>query len=510
MRASARPLSSVAPIAVVAILAAAPRAAAQAPLVLEQDGGAIGANVTFTLQGDPSRDYLIWFDVVEYDTPFPTGIVTNVGFGNLGFSFAAPGFMGRTNASGKASAVAQLPNDPALESAVFSLQAVYLDLDQVSNRTRLTPSFAGSFRATLDDPDLPILSGLAAPQSDGTVLLVDTTLPLIHRYTPATEEFDLVNLNCALGLLATATTLDDGRILVSGGIDPATGQPQTRAILLDPATGATTDLDLLTPRAGHSAAMTSKGELLLSGGFTNLDFTDLTLLFGGITNTTELFDPVTETFRAGPSMLESKALHSSTTTQDGKVLVAGGLTLIPFVNVPFVSITGYVFDPRFDTFGLPLLMNEGRLLHGAALLDDKRILLAGGINIDFSVFLTTGNLADLILTALDTGDVWKSSIFGGTFTQATGMQLGRALPAVTALPGGEALVAGGFDLYVTGTDFTQWVFAPQSTADLFQPTKFVATGDMVEVRIAPIQVALPDGTILLVGGGALGAETYQR
>jgi hypothetical protein len=488
-----------------------PQAIAQTPLTLSQHGGALGEDATFTIQGEPARDYILWFDLVEYDTTLPTGVVTNVGFGQVGYSFMLPGFVGRTNASGAAVATIGVPNDPALAGLVFSLQTLYLDhLDEASNFTRFTPSASESFRPTLDDPDLPILSGLASPQADGTVLLVDTTLPLIHRYTPSLEQFDVVDLNCALGLLATATTLDDGRILVSGGIDPAIGQPQTRAILLDPATGTTTELDMGTPRAGHSAAMTSKGELLISGGFTNLDFTDITALFSGISNTSELFDPVSETFRGGPDLLESKALHSSTTTEDGKVLVAGGLTLIPFVDIPFVSVTAYVYDPKFDIFGLPLLLNEGRLLHGAALLDDKRILLAGGINIDFSVFLSTGNLADLILTALDTGDVWKKNIFGGSFTKATGMQFGRALPAVTALPNGEALVAGGFDLYVTGTDWTQWVFAPQSTADLFVPTKFQATGGMNEVRIAPISVVLSDGSILLVGGAALGAEIYQR
>lgn len=496
--------------ALAAISLAAPSASAQTPLSLAQTGGALGGNATFTITGQASRDYLLWCDFEEYDTPLKTGVVTNVGFGMIDLSFALPGFVGRTDLAGRASATAQVPNDPALALETISLQVIYTDfLDEVSNRSRLTPSASGTFRDTLDDPVLPLLSGLASPQADGTLLLVDTTLPFIHRYTPSLEEFDLVNINCALGVLSTFTTLPDGRIFMSGGLDLATGQPQTKCILLDPATGKCTNLDMGTARAGHAAAVTSKGELLLSGGFTNLDFTDITALFAGITNSCELFDPVTETFHSAASMLESKALHSATTTVDGKVLVAGGLTLIPFVNLPFVSQTAYVYNSKNDTFGLPLVMNESRLLHGAALLDDDRILLAGGMNVDFTTFLSTGDLADLVLTAMDTGDLWKTNFFGGKFTAATGMQAGRALPAVTALPGAKALVAGGFDLSITGTDWTQWVFAPQATADLMAKSAFSATGSMSRARIAPIALLLSDGTVLLVGGAADGAEIYQ-
>lgn len=498
-------------VAAAAFLAIAPAASlAQSPLSLSQVGGALGQNATFSLHGEPSRDYLIWFDLEEYDTKLGSGVVTNVGFGLLDLAFALPGFLGRTDGAGAAVATALLPNDPALAVETISLQAIYVDrFDEVSNLSRLTPAAAGSFRDTLAAPLLPLLSGLASPQADGSVLLVDTTLPLIHRYVPSLEEFEVVNVNGALGLLSTFTTLPDGRILMSGGIDVATGQPQTRCLLLDPATGSVTELDLGTPRAGHAAAIDANGELLISGGFTNLDFTDLTTLFAGITATTELFDPVTATFRAGPTMLESKALHSATTTSDGKVLVAGGLTLLPFVNVPFVSQTAAAFNAKSGTFGLPLLMNEGRLLHGAALLDDGRILVAGGMTVDFTTFLSTGNYADLGITALDNGELWKSNFLGGKFTATPGLQVGRALPSVTALPGAKALVAGGFDLSITGADPTLWLFAPQATADLMAASAFAATGSMAQARIAPIALLLADGSVLLVGGGAAGAEIYQ-
>jgi hypothetical protein len=482
----------------------------QSSLTLQQSGGGLGESVTFTLNGGANRPYLLWCDPIERDRELAPGVWAHVGFDLLDVSFHVPGFIGRLDASGTRAISATIPNDPALAGLSISFQSVYIDrFDAASNFTRLTPQAAGTFQPTLHDPLLPIVTGLASPAADGTVTILDTTLPLVYRYTPALEQFDVVDVSCALGLLSTFTALPDGRFLVTGGIDPTTGQTHAHALLFDPATNQCTSIDMASPRAGHAAALDANGEVLISGGFTNLDLTDLTSLFGGISNTTELFDPVTATFRAGAQLLEPKAFHSATTTSDGRVLVAGGLTLVPFVNVPFVSTTGYLYDPKRDSFGFPLFFTDGRILHGAALLDDKEILLTGGVNLDFTTFLQTGNLADLVLQSLTTGEVWKDGFLGGSFKHATGMQKGRALPGVAALPNATALVAGGFDVHVTGSDITQWTFEAERTADLYASLSFSATGDMGQARIAPVITRLGDGTVLVAGGFALGAEIWQ-
>jgi hypothetical protein len=482
----------------------------QSSLALQQSGGGIGETVSFTLTGDANRPYLLWCDPVERDRELAPGVFAHVGFDLLDVSFHVPGFIGRLDGNGARTVTADLPDDPALAGVCISFQAVYIDrFDATSNFSRLTPQAAGTFQPTLHDPLLPIVTGLAAPAADGTVTILDTTLPLVYRYTPSLEQFDVVDVSCALGLLATFTALPDGRFLVTGGIDPSTGQPHAHALLFDPATDQCTAIDMATPRAGHAAAVDANGEVVVSGGFTNLDLTDVTALFAGISNTTEIFDPVTATFRAGANLLEAKALHSATATSDGRVLVAGGLTLIPFVNVPFVSTTAYLYDPKHDSFGLPIFFTDGRILHGAALLDDKEILLTGGVNLDFTTFLQTGNLADLVLQSLTTGEVWKDGFLGGSFKHATGMQKGRALPGVAALPNAAALVAGGFDVHVTGSDITQWTFEAERSADVYAALAFSATGDMGEARIAPVITRLADGTVLVAGGFALGAEIWQ-
>lgn len=493
-----------------ALVLSAAAASGQSSLTLRQSGGGLGETATFTLQGDANRPYLLWCDTREIDFWFAPGVETHVGFDMLDLSFHVPGFIGRLDASGSRALTYGVPNDPTLAGLEVSFQALYIDrFDAASNFTRFTPQTAGTFAPTLHDPLLPIVTGLASPNADGTVTILDTTLPLVYRYTPSLEQFDVVDVSCALGLLSTFTALPDGRFLVTGGIDPSTFQPHNHALLFDPTTNTCTSIDMATPRAGHAAAVDAKGEVLISGGFTNLDFSNLANLFAGITNSTEIFDPVGLTFRSGHDLLESKALHSATATSDGRVLVAGGLTLVPFVNVPFVSTTGYLYDANKDSFGLPMFFTDGRLMHGAALLDDKEILLTGGVNVDFTTFLQTGNLADLVLQSLTTGEVWKDGFLGGGFKHATGMQKGRALPGVTATPNATALVAGGFDLHITGSDITQWIFESQKTADVYSSYAFTATGDMGQARIAPVITLLDDGTVLVAGGFALGAEIWQ-
>jgi hypothetical protein len=500
-------LSLVVPIA---IAIAARDTSGQSALALRQSGGGLGESAVFSLTGGANRPYLLWCDTKESDFAIAPGVVAHVGFDMLDLSFKVPGFIGRLDAGGSAALTFGVPDDPALAGVVVSFQALYIDkFDAASNFTRLTPQAAGTFAPTLHDPLLPIVTGLASPDADGTVTILDTTLPLVYRYTPALEQFDVVDVSCALGLLSTFTALPDGRFLVTGGIDPTTGQPHPHALLFDPASNTCDKIDMATPRAGHAAAVDAKGEVVISGGFTSLDLNDLFSIFAGIASSTEIFDPVGKSFRAGPNLLEPKTLHSATATSDGRVLVAGGLTLIPFVNVPFVSTTGYLYDPNSDAFGFPLFFTDGRLLHGAALLDDKEILLAGGVNIDFSTFLQTGNPADLVLQSLTTGEVWKDGFLGGGFKHATGMQKGRALPGVAATANAAALVAGGFDLHITGSDITQWTFEAQKTADVYSSLAFTSTGDMGTPRVAPVITLLSDGTVLVAGGFALGAEIWQ-
>ncbi|MCB9878648.1 MAG: hypothetical protein H6835_13705 [Planctomycetes bacterium] len=252
--------------------------------------------------------------------------------------------------------------------------------------------------------------------------------------------------------------------------------------------------------------------MLVTGGLAAFDLTNPLATLTGILGSTELFDPTTGAFTAGPTLLEPRAFHSSTTTSDGQVLIAGGLTLLPIVNLPNVSSTAYKYNPASGSFSLPAFFTGARFLHSACALSDGKVLLAGGLSLDLTAFLTSGNIADIIIGNRQDCVLYSTGLFGlGTFTTVNGMQVGRAAAGMAALPNGGALIAGGLQITIDATTQT-FAFGTTETADVFTqgPNTIAPTGAMAEPRAFPVMLPLSDGTILTVGGGPATAELYQR
>ena len=499
-------------VAATALVAASPVFAQD--LALDRvGGGALGAQVSFPLHGQRSEPYVVLLDLAEQPTVIPQlGLTLAISDRFAWFSFTVPSFAGLTDANGNATASFVLPNDPTIEPCVFSLQAVAgFGPWRASNLVRVTPQLRGTFKPTLAAPPLPLAGGGAVPAADGEVLFVGGSGPIAQRYASRTEDWSLAGGTFGVGLLSQTTPLADGRVLFTGGLDLATGQPTAAAAVYDPSDGSTTTLTMASPRAGHGASRLGNGRVLVTGGFASFDLTNPLSLLQGIQATTEIYDPATDTFLPGPNMLEARTLHTSTTLTNGQVLIAGGITLLPIVNVPIVSSTAYRYDPVGGSFGLPAFFGGPRFLHSAAALDDGKVLLAGGLTLDLTTFLQTGNLGDLIVGTRTDCQLYSVGLFGfGTFTAVEGLQQGRACAAIAPLPGGRALVAGGFELIVDPTTQT-FVLAPTASADVFRqgPNAITPTGAMQSPRVFPIATRLPDGTVLVAGGGA-GAEIYER
>ena len=115
----------------------------------------------------------------------------------------------------------------------------------------------------------------------------------------------------------TATLLDDGRVLLAGGNDPALGL--FRGDIFDPAT------DTLRPtagfpnlaRRGHAAALVGAGSVLLVGGETYLGARVPT-------DTAELFDVASESVLELPPLDSPRASPAGLLFAQGVVLVTGG------------------------------------------------------------------------------------------------------------------------------------------------------------------------------------------
>jgi hypothetical protein len=481
-------------------------------LQLDKQGGGIGASASFQVQGNPSEPYIVLFDFREQTTVIPAlGVTLDITDEFAGVSFALPGFYANTNAQGAASCSVVVPADPALDGLVLSLQAVGgFGPFRVSNLVRLSLQQVGTWQPALNQPQVPIAGGGTVTAPNNELLFVGGSGPVAQRYKSRTEEWESAGVTFGVGLLAQTTGLPDGRVLFTGGLDLTTGQPSTGAALYDPATQTTTTLAMAFPRAGHGASVMGNGRVLITGGLQAFDLQNPLSLFTGIQVTTEIFDPATGTFAPGPNMLEARALHTSTTLTNGNVLIAGGISLLPFVNIPTVSATAYRFNPATNSFGLPAFFTGARFLHSAAPLSNGKVLLAGGLTLDLTTFLQTGQLQDLIIGTRSDGQVFTVGLAGfGTFATVAGMQEGRAGAAIAPLPNGGALIAGGFRLTIDVPNNTFEATAT-ATADRFtqSPNALAPTGSMSTARLFPTTVNLPDGTVMVVGGGGP-AEIYQ-
>jgi len=112
------------------------------------------------------------------------------------------------------------------------------------------------------------------------------------------------------------------------------------------------------------AAPLPDGKVLIAGGQNDSD---------GIVASTELYDPVLNTFALGPSMGAARAAHTATLLPSGTVLVTGGY------NEGHSGImSAELYDPDRHTFTLTTPMQTARWGHTATRLQSGQVLVIGG------------------------------------------------------------------------------------------------------------------------------------
>ncbi len=277
----------------------------------------------------------------------------------------------------------------------------------------------------------------------------------------------------------TGTLLDNGRVLVAGGID-AKGRPLASAELFGPATGTWTVTGTM------SAARSEQRAIPLRDG--------RVLVLDDWRGEAEVYDPVAASWKPSAPMPVRRTFYTATVLADGRVLVAGGRD--PDSGEPLASTQ--VFDPVRGTWTSGRPMTVARAGHSATLLEDGRVLVAGGSSpaVPRSVpedgFLVEPQLASAELFDPRTGR-WH----------ATGsMAATRAMHAATLLADGNVFVAEG----VPGAQ------PPDGTVEIYRPdTGTWHLGGRLTQNLGGGASAnlLPDGTVLVVHPFRAPLEIYD-
>lgn len=189
------------------------------------------------------------------------------------------------------------------------------------------------------------------------------------------------------------------------------------------------------------------------------------------TNTAELYDPSTQTFSATAGLMPAaRSGHTATLLNDGRVLIAGGQL---GSNFTVATDSALLFDPSSGTFTATGNMNRERYSHSANLLHDGRVLIIGGVGPGFRDPEATAEVYDPV---------------SGTFTTVINMNRRRWGHQSVTLGDGRVVVIGGYT---------------EASAEIFDPDtgRFSPTVGSLPHTFGEFTAALrPNGSVLVAGG----------
>lgn len=205
--------------------------------------------------------------------------------------------------------------------------------------------------------------------------------------------------------------------------------------------------------------------------------------------TTELYDPWTDTFTMGPVMNVQRSLHTSTELPNGTWLLCGG---VGDNNDPQAACE--IYDPLTDTFTPSAPMASPRMGHTATLLGNGKVLVCGGL-----VALTvTPTQLSAIHDATNLTEIYDPAT--NTWSPGPNLTTPRAGHAAMLRADGKVLLAGGISwdtVPVIG-----WLPAVRRSCDLYDPVanSMVAGPQMANARSMIDPLPLGNDRWLLAGG----------
>ncbi len=430
------------------LIAAAP--AARAQLELTRSGGTLGADLVYTLVGDPFGISLLLPSLQTGPTPLALLDPSDPRVLGVGIDVPALWSVGVHDGAGVRTVPFPLPSVVGLNGLVLFAQAIALPgattaVGDISDRTAVAlgapnvsvatpfeaPAGWAGHSATLLADGRVLIAGGAASDALGASLPTDG----LHLYDPQSGAFTTLAGTLATGRVAhTATRLADGRVLIVGGTGDL-GTALASAEVVDPVAGTSTPTAALSePRVAHTATLLADGRVFVAGGTQNFDFSDPLAGLLDVLASTRLWNPATGTWAAGPNLPARRIAHAATRLNDGRVLVSGGLIVNVFFGIPLPAISGdcRLYNPATNAFSSAAGVPGARAFHGQVILPDGRVLAAGGADGDV--------LTQVFNTRADT-HVYNPA--NNTWIAFGALNAARAYVQLTVSGNGQRVVASG-------------------------------------------------------------------
>ena len=282
-----------------------------------------------------------------------------------------------------------------------------------------------------------------------------------------------------------ATLLSDGRVLVAGGYSFEENRTHAGSDLFDPVTGTwSAGPKMRFDRNFPETIRLPSGDPLFVAGFRAKT---------GTTATSERFDTRTSRFapdaeQGAPPSVEERELFSVVRLEDGRALFTGGYSTLRRKTLASAEL----FDPKTGAFAaVPASLQQARFGHTSVLLPDGRVLIVGG-----KVLSTDERVLPAELFDPKTG----------TFTATGSLEVGRdrCTAWVIGTSPVRVLVAGG-SAKEGGT-------VPARKCEIYDVAtgKFSTGPELVRDRMAHTATPFPDGRVLLVGGWSNGDNATTR
>jgi gliding motility-associated-like protein len=359
---------------------------------------------------------------------------------------------------------------------------------------------------------------ISARSNQSTVLLADgRVLAICGSGVAATEILDYgTGTMAATGSMVLVqrggyqtVMLPNGKVLICGGLTAGSTTPLKTCELYDPVTGTWAATGSMNhKRMYHTATLLDNGKVLVTGGQDTL----ANVLGGPTTNTAELYNPATGTWTLVSNMNAARWGASATLLFNGNVLIAAG---------GFFSVTSEIFDPNTNLFTPTGNLSVAHTYHTATLLPNGKVLVASSGPTGNACELydpcagtwsltaalpagagSTGAEANLlrngkvmyeggaITAASATGNCYLYDYTTGLWTPTGTMITTRGSFANVLMPNGKVFVAGGYNGGVT----------PNAEVYDFVTGTWTATAPLPAPKTEINGVYLPSGKILIPGG----------